>query len=529
MTVLDDCRNTLRSTNGKNNIEKFVFLADKFYEQIRTNEQKDYFILIILSKLEDNAYEVAINCRPQNWTVVKTNLLKAFVEIKPLNILHIELSNCCQKQNETILDFSLRLKTIINNLRSAYKKCDQNFRYYDSDKPALLAFEDGLVDPFIRILVITKATSLEQAIDIAIREETLQKKKNENILQNKEIENVNPQWRKNKNIILKTKTNIRFKPYDLRAEKSLKSKTELIKIFKRKKINMLANEVGSLRNCSRNNNENPLVLNKKNIINSELFSVKSKLIKEKNIVEYPKLNSASDAQILNPIEEKILIIPRGKKKEEFEPNLLENLKEVINIEVKYGKPIIKTEKSIGKKKRKNKNCKNKEQINDSTSILCSKNKNENLCEDLCVIEKNSEIIPKIYNDYNYKKKGSELNNKRNSANEAPKNTENFKSLKETGNEENILKGRSAESKYPYETNKGSDLNTLIVKNKYCKNKLSEEKQIPKHLKIKAIFNIVTEKYYLAHMISNLAKILYHISRPPEFNLIVYEVKIQILC
>jgi hypothetical protein len=203
---------------------------------------------------------------------------------------------------------------------------------------------------------------------------------NENILQNKERGNVEPQWKKNESMIMKRKTNIRLKPYDSGAGKSLKRKNEIIKIFKSKLINMLTNEVDSLRKCSRNNKEKPLVLNKKNIINSELFSVKSKLIKEKNIVGYPKLNSAIDAQILNPIEEKILIIPRGKKNE----SQLENKCKVESLYEKKDfihngiEQVKRCEKQIINKKlnstNKQQDSLNKDYFNVFTSILDSHQK-----------------------------------------------------------------------------------------------------------------------------------------------------------
>jgi hypothetical protein len=67
MTVLEEARKTIHSTNGINDLLKFIDLADKFHDRFTTQTQKIDFELFILSKLDDKAYEIGKNCDPPNW------------------------------------------------------------------------------------------------------------------------------------------------------------------------------------------------------------------------------------------------------------------------------------------------------------------------------------------------------------------------------------------------------------------------------------------------------------------------------
>jgi hypothetical protein len=60
-------------------------------------------------------------------------------------------------------------------LSEAYKEQDEHIECYDSDTPALAAFEEGLMDPTIRILTKARADTLEEAIELAILEERRKK------------------------------------------------------------------------------------------------------------------------------------------------------------------------------------------------------------------------------------------------------------------------------------------------------------------------------------------------------------------
>jgi hypothetical protein len=170
MTIIEEARNIIPSTDGLKNLKKFIDITDKFSTRINaafTNQ----FIMLILSKLDGMAYDVASNCEPSDWPTIKEALKDAFLGFKSLNTLHRELSLLTQKPDEKVQPYSLRVKSVIKELSQAYKKLDELNTFYENDEHLSSAFEDGLFDKNIKILVKATAVSFTDAVSIAMREE----------------------------------------------------------------------------------------------------------------------------------------------------------------------------------------------------------------------------------------------------------------------------------------------------------------------------------------------------------------------
>jgi hypothetical protein len=181
MTILEGARKSIPSTDGVKDLQKFFDLGDKYSARIPNQNIVD-FQLLILAKLEGKAYELCRNLEEITWENVKRALENAFSEKKSISLLNIELANCFQKEDESIAEFGTRIKTIIRKLSKAYKEQDANIVFYDTDAPALSAFEDGLIDPNMRILVKSNCVSLDDALKLATIEENRKKNKLEKSL-----------------------------------------------------------------------------------------------------------------------------------------------------------------------------------------------------------------------------------------------------------------------------------------------------------------------------------------------------------
>jgi hypothetical protein len=169
MTILEEARKNIPTTDGYLDFEKFIDLATKCYARVTT--QRDGFILLILSKLSNKAYEIGIAAQPQTWDGIKEALLKFFWKKSSLTTLHTELANCNQKEGEGVFDFSIRLRKTIKKLSQTYKELDETNVFYEGDPPLLAAFEDGLIDNNIRLLIKSCAGTFSDAVDLAVIEE----------------------------------------------------------------------------------------------------------------------------------------------------------------------------------------------------------------------------------------------------------------------------------------------------------------------------------------------------------------------
>jgi hypothetical protein len=170
MTIIDEAKNAIPSTDGTKNLKKFIEMTDKIFGRITAAKMQE-FIMIILSKLDGTAYDIASCCEPSEWPIIKIALNNAFLGIKSLTTLHRELSICTQKSNEKIQPYSLRVQSLVKELSKAYKKLDELNCFYDGDENLLSAFEDGLYSKDIKILVKATAVSFSDAVEIAMKEE----------------------------------------------------------------------------------------------------------------------------------------------------------------------------------------------------------------------------------------------------------------------------------------------------------------------------------------------------------------------
>jgi hypothetical protein len=178
MTILEEARKSIPSTDGVKDLQKFFDLGDKYNARIPNVHTVD-FQLLVLAKLEGKAYELCRNLEEINWDNIKRALEDSFSDKKSISLLNIELANCFQKENESVAEFGNRVKTIIRKLSKAYKEQDANILYYDTEAPALSAFEDGLIDPNMRILIKSNCVSLDDALKVATIEENRKKNKYE--------------------------------------------------------------------------------------------------------------------------------------------------------------------------------------------------------------------------------------------------------------------------------------------------------------------------------------------------------------
>jgi hypothetical protein len=171
MVIINEFRDSVKSTNGETNLEKFIELTDYYHSRLNGTRGLDFF-LCVLAKLEGKAYYIGKESDPQTWPELKKRLETAFIVKRSLNLLHTLLTNCVQKENESILDFSLKLKKLIKEINLVYKSKNENNTFYETDEPILNAFIEGLQDSNMRILIRSKADTMEEAMELAQEEET---------------------------------------------------------------------------------------------------------------------------------------------------------------------------------------------------------------------------------------------------------------------------------------------------------------------------------------------------------------------
>ncbi len=176
MTIIEDMQ-SLVPTNGVKNLKKFIDLTDIIYAKQMTNVVREKIDYYILTKLEGKAYDIAINLQDKQWPSIKAALENAFSDKESISNLHTKLTNCVQQNDESVFEFSVRIKEIVRKLSEAYKRKDENMVFYDDDSPIFTAFEEGLIDPNIRVLIKATANTFDEAVETAIQEEFRKKNK----------------------------------------------------------------------------------------------------------------------------------------------------------------------------------------------------------------------------------------------------------------------------------------------------------------------------------------------------------------
>jgi hypothetical protein len=170
MINLQEARQALPTCSNEEDYERFIEVADRLTDKfISAAAQKD-FITIILAKLEGKAQKIARCCPDKTWTAIKKALKNQFKSILDVDVIYRQLANCKQKKEELIVDYSLRVKMLLQDLEEAFQKEQENHEIAETTK--LRFFVGGIRDPQLRTLVKARGfEELEDAVEFAISEE----------------------------------------------------------------------------------------------------------------------------------------------------------------------------------------------------------------------------------------------------------------------------------------------------------------------------------------------------------------------
>jgi hypothetical protein len=106
------------SFNGKTgDIYKFIEMGQLMADSCTSEQDKNYFKMIILGKLESTAFELARSIDHLSWEELKIHLEQRFSESKSVVQLQLELTQ--QKQKSDIKEFSTRLLLILGSRNRA--------------------------------------------------------------------------------------------------------------------------------------------------------------------------------------------------------------------------------------------------------------------------------------------------------------------------------------------------------------------------------------------------------------------------
>jgi hypothetical protein len=158
---------------SESNLFKFIEMSQLIYDTCTSEQDKNYFKMIILGKLESTAFELARSVDHLNWEELKIHLEQRFSESKSVAQLQLELTQ--QKQKSDIKEFSTRLLLILSSLNRAINategmQLDQTVRTMN-ELLALKTFISNLRTNIGMVVRASKPTTLSKAIELALEEE----------------------------------------------------------------------------------------------------------------------------------------------------------------------------------------------------------------------------------------------------------------------------------------------------------------------------------------------------------------------
>jgi hypothetical protein len=138
-------------------------------------QDKNMFNIIILSKLESSAFELACSVEYNNWTELKKHLEIHFSEFKSVTQLQLELIQ--HKQRTNIREFATQISLSLGSLNRAIEategmQLNQAVRTIN-EQLALKTFTSNLKANIGMVVRARRPLTLAEAIEVAIEEEEI--------------------------------------------------------------------------------------------------------------------------------------------------------------------------------------------------------------------------------------------------------------------------------------------------------------------------------------------------------------------
>lgn len=166
--------------NGdKTKTHEFLDKGDRAYKLLKTQEDKDLFLQLIISKLEGIANDLTRNREIDSWESLKKHLLELFNDKRTKTDWLIEL-NSCKQHNDDVLNYSQKVESIYVKLLNTIDKTKDSKEVYTEiyREQALSVFINGLNKDLSILLKTRQPKTFEDAIAYALNEERELKNKN---------------------------------------------------------------------------------------------------------------------------------------------------------------------------------------------------------------------------------------------------------------------------------------------------------------------------------------------------------------
>lgn len=103
-------------------LETFLRKGDTLFASLDVEDAKEIFLKVVKDSTTENTYQ---NIAPlKTWDEVKQELKSIVLPRKTVSQLHHELAIVAKHPSDTIVDFSDKIKRIMNGLKNAYRLSD---------------------------------------------------------------------------------------------------------------------------------------------------------------------------------------------------------------------------------------------------------------------------------------------------------------------------------------------------------------------------------------------------------------------
>ncbi len=169
--------NLLPEFNGTSdcNLDYFLVQCESFLRNFHRSpetpnaELTNMFLFnVVKAKIKGEAQSVLDVETNSNFERLKEKLIRKYGDARDEHILFREISNCCQKRNESFLEYHDRLNQLLIKYKSTLKLNHQNpileMKLQEADGKALGAFRAGILNPYREYLRYAQITDLSQAL-----------------------------------------------------------------------------------------------------------------------------------------------------------------------------------------------------------------------------------------------------------------------------------------------------------------------------------------------------------------------------
>lgn len=164
--------------------ESFVNSCD-LYNQLITADNRPNLLLIIKAKIRGEALsKVSPMDEFDTWEKLKKQLREKIKKPVSYEYAQEDLTNVFQKHDESIDEYSRRVRSKLHKLNEASRQmantaAEKQILQLTNEKLAISKFQQNIRDSTIRVLVsATAKTTLDEAIQIALQKEMMEKNKN---------------------------------------------------------------------------------------------------------------------------------------------------------------------------------------------------------------------------------------------------------------------------------------------------------------------------------------------------------------